>query len=120
MAKNTSGYRIEIYRKYTQSAAILLMFLIGAPLGAIIKKGGLGIPLLIAILFFIIYYVVSIMGEKYSRELLMPVSLGMWLATLVLLPVGLFLPLPGPPRFRPARRGLAQAARLPALAPARL
>ena len=90
MAKNTSGYRIEIYRKYTQSAAILLMFLIGAPLGAIIKKGGLGIPLLIAILFFIIYYVVSIMGEKYARELLMPVSLGMWLATLVLLPVGLF------------------------------
>ena len=45
------------------------MFLIGAPLGAIIKKGGLGIPLLIAILFFIVYYVISIMGEKYAREL---------------------------------------------------
>jgi len=90
LAKDTSGYRIEIYRKYTQSAAILLMFLIGAPLGAIIKKGGLGVPLLIAIIFFIIYYVFSIMGEKYSREMLMPVSLGMWSATLILLPVGLF------------------------------
>lgn len=90
LAKDTSGYRIEIYRKYTQSVAILLMFLIGAPLGAIIKKGGLGVPLLIAILFFIIYYVISIMGEKYARDLLMPVSLGMWSANLVLLPVGLF------------------------------
>ncbi|MBC6612923.1 LptF/LptG family permease [Hymenobacter sp. BT507] len=90
LARDTSMFRIEIYRKYTQSAAILLMFLIGAPLGAIIKKGGLGVPLLIAILFFIIYYVVSIMGEKYAREMILTVPLGMWLADLVLLPVGLF------------------------------
>ncbi|OWP63029.1 permease [Hymenobacter amundsenii] len=87
--KETANYRIETYRKYTQSAAILLMFLIGAPLGAIIKKGGLGVPILVSIVFFIIYYVFSIMGEKYGRELIMPVGVGMWLSAAVLLPIGL-------------------------------
>ncbi|SNC63309.1 lipopolysaccharide export system permease protein [Hymenobacter gelipurpurascens] len=89
-AKDTANYRIEIYRKFTQSAAILLMFLIGAPLGAIIKKGGLGVPILISIVFFIVYYVISIMGEKYGREVIMPVGVGMWMATAILAPVGLF------------------------------
>ncbi|RPD45751.1 YjgP/YjgQ family permease [Hymenobacter sediminis] len=88
--KDIANYRIETFRKYTQSAAILLMFLIGAPLGAIIKKGGLGIPILVSIVFFIVYYVVSIMGEKYGREMVMPVGIGMWMATAVLLPIGLF------------------------------
>ncbi|WP_133272905.1 LptF/LptG family permease [Hymenobacter radiodurans] len=90
LARETGNYRIEIYRKYTQSAAVLIMFLIGAPLGAIIKKGGLGVPVLISILFFIIYYVASIMGEKYGREGVLPVGLGMWIADALLLPVGLF------------------------------
>jgi lipopolysaccharide export system permease protein len=90
MTKETANFRIEIYRKFTQSAAILLMFVIGAPLGAIIKKGGLGVPILISIVFFIVYYVISIMGEKYGREVIMPVGLGMWMATAILLPVGLF------------------------------
>jgi lipopolysaccharide export system permease protein len=90
MTKDTANYRIEIYRKFTQSAAILLMFLIGAPLGAIIKKGGLGVPILISIVFFIVYYVISIMGEKYGREVIMPVGVGMWMATAILAPVGLF------------------------------
>ncbi|RYU76451.1 LptF/LptG family permease [Hymenobacter persicinus] len=89
LAKETNNFRIEIYRKYVQSAAVLLMFLIGAPLGAIIKKGGLGVPVLISIVFFIIYYVLSIMGEKYGREAVMPVGLGMWMSTLLLLPVGI-------------------------------
>lgn len=89
-ARNSALFRIEVYKKYTQTAAVLLMFLIGAPLGAIIKKGGLGVPILVSILFFIIYYVVSIMGEKYGREFVLPVPLGMWLSNLVLLPVGLF------------------------------
>jgi lipopolysaccharide export system permease protein len=74
MAKDSALFRIEVYRKYSQSVAVLLMFLIGAPLGAIIKKGGLGVPILVSILFFIIYYVVSIMGEKYGREFVMPVG----------------------------------------------
>ena len=90
MAKDSALFRIEVYRKYSQSVAVLMMFLIGAPLGSIIKKGGLGVPILVAILFFIIYYVLSIMGEKYGREFVMPVGLGMWLSNLVLLPVGLF------------------------------
>ncbi|MBD2768345.1 LptF/LptG family permease [Hymenobacter sp. BT664] len=90
LARNSALYRIEVYRKYSQSVAVLLMFLIGAPLGSIIKKGGLGVPILVSILFFIIYYVVSIMGEKYGREFVMPVGLGMWLSNLVLLPAGLF------------------------------
>ena len=90
IAKNSALFRIEVYRKYSQSMAVLLMFLIGAPLGSIIKKGGLGVPILVSILFFIIYYVLSIMGEKYGREFVMPVGLGMWMSNLVLLPVGLF------------------------------
>ncbi|UOQ77177.1 LptF/LptG family permease [Hymenobacter sp. 5516J-16] len=90
LSKETANYRIESFKKFTQSAAILLMFLIGAPLGAIIKKGGLGVPILVSIVFFIIYYVLSIMGEKYGREMVMPVGPGMWLATSLLLPVGLF------------------------------
>lgn len=90
ITKETANYRIELFRKFTQSAAILLMFLIGAPLGAIIKKGGLGVPILISIVFFIIYYVLSIMGEKYGREIIMPVGVGMWMATVLMLPIGFF------------------------------
>ena len=89
-ARNSALFRIEVYRKYSQSVAVLLMFLIGAPLGSIIKKGGLGVPILVSILFFIIYYVISIMGEKYGREFVMPVGLGMWMSNLILLPAGLF------------------------------
>ncbi|QIX59723.1 YjgP/YjgQ family permease [Hymenobacter lutimineralis] len=90
IARDTNNYRIEIYRKYTQSAAILIMFLIGAPLGSIIKKGGLGVPVLISIIFFIVFYVLSIIGEKYGREGVMPVGIGMWMANLILLPIGVF------------------------------
>lgn len=88
--RDSKNFEIEIYRKYTQSAACLVMFLIGAPLGAIIKKGGLGVPVLISILFFISFYVMSILGEKWGREGLLPVGQGMWTANLVLLPIGLF------------------------------
>ena len=90
IVRTSAEFRIEIFRKYAQSVAVFLMFLIGAPLGAIIKKGGLGVPILVSILFFIIYYVVSIMGEKYGRELVRPVGVGMWLSDFVLLPPGLF------------------------------
>ncbi|GAA4386510.1 LptF/LptG family permease [Hymenobacter koreensis] len=89
-AREAGNFRIEIFRKYTQSVAVLVMFLIGAPLGSIIKKGGLGVPALVSIFFFIIFYVVSIIGEKYGREAVMPVGLGMWMSNLVLLPAGLF------------------------------
>jgi lipopolysaccharide export system permease protein len=64
------------------------MFLIGAPLGAIIKRGGLGVPVLISILFFIIFYVFGILGEKWGNRGVMPVSAGVWMADFILLGVG--------------------------------
>ncbi|WP_066835842.1 LptF/LptG family permease [Rufibacter ruber] len=88
--RDKNNYEIEIYRKFTQSLACFIMFLIGAPLGAIIRKGGLGMPVIISIAFFIIYYVMSILGEKWGREGVAPVWLGMWAANMILLPVGLF------------------------------
>lgn len=88
--RDANNYEIEIWRKYTQSAAILIMFLIGAPLGAIIKKGGLGVPVIISIIFFILLYVMAILGEKWARESLIPVGVGMWAANVILLPIGFF------------------------------
>ena len=90
IARDSAEFRIEVYRKYTQSMAVLLMFLIGAPLGAIIKKGGIGVPILISILFFIIFYVLDTMGSKYGREFVLPVGVGMWLSNCVLFPFGIF------------------------------
>lgn len=83
-------FEVEIYRKYTQSLACLIMFLVGAPLGAIIKKGGFGIPVLISILFFIIYYVFSLTGEKWAKENVVQVPWGMWATNFILFWVGLF------------------------------
>ena len=88
--REANNFEIEIYRKYTQSFACLMMFLIGAPLGAIIKKGGLGMPVIISIFFFIIFYVLTILGEKWGREGLVIVPAGMWAANFILLPIGLF------------------------------
>lgn len=82
---------IEIYRKFTFSVACLLMFFVGAPLGSIIRKGGLGWPLTLSIIFFILYYVVNITGEKSADKQALSVFSGMWLSTFVLLPIGAFL-----------------------------
>ena len=65
------------------------MFLIGAPLGAIIKKGGLGVPVLMSILFFIVFYVLSLVGEKWAKAATVSVPLGMWMANIVLVLIGL-------------------------------
>ncbi|GAA4427866.1 LptF/LptG family permease [Pontibacter saemangeumensis] len=88
--REANNYEIEIWKKYTQSTAILIMFLIGAPLGAIIKKGGLGVPVLISIMFFILMYVMSILGEKWAREGMVSVGAGLWAGNLILFPIGLF------------------------------
>jgi len=88
--RESNNYEVEIWKKYTQSASILIMFLIGAPLGAIIKKGGLGVPVIVSIVFFIVMYVLSILGEKWAREGLLPVPVGMWASNAILLPIGLF------------------------------
>jgi lipopolysaccharide export system permease protein len=65
------------------------MFLIGAPLGAIIKKGGLGIPVLASILFFVIYYVLTMQGEKVAKQGVLPAWAGVWIADVILFAVGL-------------------------------
>ncbi len=84
-------YKIEWHRKIVLSLACLVLFLIGAPLGAIIRKGGLGTPLIFAILFFMLFYFSSTIGEKFAKENTMKPFTGMWLATFFLVPVGVFL-----------------------------
>lgn len=89
--RTISRHAIEWHRKITLSLACIILFLIGAPLGAIIRKGGLGTPLIFAIVFFMLFYFSSTIGEKFAKENKLTPWLGMWMATLVLLPVGLFL-----------------------------
>jgi lipopolysaccharide export system permease protein len=89
LVKDRSLYTVEKFRKYTQALACLIMFLIGAPLGSIIKKGGLGVPVLISIVFFIVFYVLSILGEKWSKEGVVLIPYGMWGANFILFWVGL-------------------------------
>ncbi len=84
-------YLADWHKKITLSVACILLFLIGAPLGAIIRKGGLGMPVVVSVVFFLIYHILSITGEKISEEGVWAVYQGMWLSTAVLLPVGLFL-----------------------------
>ncbi len=84
-------YNIEFQRKFTLAASCLLLFAIGAPLGAIIRKGGLGLPVVMAIIFFLIYHIISTVAEKYAREGSMEPFWGMWLAIIVLTPLALFL-----------------------------
>jgi lipopolysaccharide export system permease protein len=67
------------------------LFLIGAPLGAIIRKGGLGMPLVVAVVFFLIFHLLNVFGEKFVRQELMSPFWGIWLSSLALLPVGIFL-----------------------------
>ncbi len=82
---------IEWHRKIVLSLACLVLFLVGAPLGSIIRKGGLGTPLIFAILFFMIYYFTSTTGEKMAKEDTLTPLVGMWLASAVLIPIGIFL-----------------------------
>lgn len=84
-------YNIEWHRKFTLSIACIVLFFIGAPLGAIIRKGGLGMPVVISVIFFISFHILSITGEKLAKEGSIPVYQGMWMATCILLPIGIFL-----------------------------
>jgi len=81
----------EIYQKITMSLACLIFFFVGAPLGAIIRKGGIGMPVVVAVLIFIFYYIINNAGVKVGREGVIPVELGVWLSTIILTPLGLFL-----------------------------
>lgn len=90
-SRNLAKHNIEWNRKFTLSFACLILFFIGAPLGAIIRKGGLGLPVVVSILFFVTYHVISISGEKFAREGVIPPYKGMWISSIILLPVGIFL-----------------------------
>ena len=82
---------VEWYRKFTLSLACLIFFFIGAPLGAIIRKGGLGTPVIISVFFFVIYWVVDISGKKLATDGVITPVLGAIVSTLILLPIGIFL-----------------------------
>lgn len=83
-------HNIEWHQKFTLSLACLIFFFIGAPLGAIIGKGGLGMPAVISIILFLVYYVINTTGVKMAREVLWPAWQGMWLSSFVLAPIGIF------------------------------
>lgn len=89
--ENFLKFNIEWHRKFTLSFACVLLFLIGAPLGAIIRKGGLGMPLVIAVAFFVVFHIMSITGEKLAKTAFVAPWMGMWLATGMLLPIAFVL-----------------------------
>ncbi|MFT4969159.1 MAG: lipopolysaccharide export system permease protein [Chitinophagales bacterium] len=90
-SKDLIQYRLYMHQKFSLSIACIVLFFIGAPLGAIIKKGGFGWPMLLAVIFFVIYIVTSIMGEKTAEQMVLAPWQGIWLSTFLLLPVGMFL-----------------------------
>ncbi len=83
-------HKIYWHKKLTLSFACFILFLIGAPLGAIIRKGGLGMPIVISVIFFLVFHMISITGEKMAKEGAIPVLNGMWMASMILLPIGIF------------------------------
>ncbi len=85
------NHQIEWHRKFSLSMACFVLFFIGAPLGSIIRKGGLGMPLVVAIIFFLQFHLLNMFGEKFVKEGMLPPYIGMWLAVIVLTPVGIFL-----------------------------
>lgn len=89
--KSLRRHDIEKHKKFTLSLAVLVFFFIGAPLGAIIKKGGIGFPLVVSVVLFIIYYIIDNTGYKMARDGKIGVVEGMWLSSAVLLPLGAFL-----------------------------
>ncbi|MGL5682700.1 MAG: LptF/LptG family permease [Marinifilaceae bacterium] len=89
--ENVRRYDIEWHRKFTLSFACFIFFFIGAPLGAIIRKGGLGMPVVISVFLFIVYYIISMMGERATKESVITPAFGMWLSAFVLFPLGVVL-----------------------------
>jgi lipopolysaccharide export system permease protein len=86
----TRRYGYEKHKKYALALACLAMFFIGAPLGAIVKKGGLGVPVLFSIIFYILFYILNITGGKMSKQDVIDPWVGAWMANFVLFPIGFF------------------------------
>jgi lipopolysaccharide export system permease protein len=89
--KYINRHEMERHRKFTLSIAVLIFFFIGAPLGAIIRKGGLGMPVVVSILMFIAYYIISMTGEKSAREDVWQMVTGMWFSSFLFFPIGVWL-----------------------------
>lgn len=89
--KPVISLNVEWHKKFSLSLACLILFFVGAPLGAIIRKGGLGMPVVVSVIIFILFWVISITGEKMSKEGVLPAYIGMWIATAITLPLGIFL-----------------------------
>jgi lipopolysaccharide export system permease protein len=89
--KDIRSHKIEWHRKFSLSFACILLFMIGAPLGSIIRKGGLGAPLVFAVIFFIIFHLFNTFGEKFVKEDVTSAFVGMWLSALILIPICIFL-----------------------------
>lgn len=91
LSRTINRHEIEWHRKFTLSIACILLFFIGAPLGAIIRKGGLGLPVVISVLFFLAYHITSITFEKLAKQNEMEADIAMWISSIAMLPIGLFL-----------------------------
>jgi len=89
--RSLNRFGIEWHKKYTFAVACLVFLFIGAPLGALIRKGGLGMPLVISVLLFIFYWIITTTGEKFSRESVASLWQGVWFSTFIFLPAGIFL-----------------------------
>lgn len=89
--RNLNRFGIEWHKKYTFAIACLVFLFIGAPLGAIIRKGGLGMPLVISVVLFIFYWVITTTGEKFARESVAALWQGVWFSTFIFFPAGIFL-----------------------------
>lgn len=85
------SYRIEWHKKFSLAFACLVLFMIGAPLGSIIRKGGLGMPLVVAVVFFLLFHLLNMFGQKLADGHSLSAFSGMWLSSFVLVPIGLFL-----------------------------
>ena len=83
--------KVEWHKKISLPVSIMIFFLIGAPLGAIIRKGGLGLPVVVSVIFFVIYYMISLSGEKLAKEGNWEAVYGMWLSTFILTPIAIYL-----------------------------
>jgi lipopolysaccharide export system permease protein len=91
LKKNVQRADLEYQKKFTLSAACIALFLIGAPLGAIIRKGGLGLPVVVSVIFFLFFYIINTIGEKYVKDGDLSPLIGSWIAIAVITPIGVFL-----------------------------
>jgi len=90
-AKNINSHWIALYDKFMIAFSCILMFFIGAPLGSIIRKGGLGLPIVFAVAIFIVFHFINTFGKRVAQENQMPAFMGVWMSSMILTPLALLL-----------------------------